>query len=152
MKEGKIFNESRERLHKLALKCMTSQKSKEKWKIQFLEWLKEICPWEKTSDYCEFIDNHPAYQEDLNSGKIIIVQVYTHEYKYWIVAKKDYLGCQVSTRKPRAGETWTRGNDLTDGKFCRKTWENIKNDIIRYELVRLAKKARGIPDSVNEKK
>ena len=73
------------------------------------------------------------------------VRLYTNDHVYAIVAhdrSKDngYLGCVASTRKPRAGEDWTRGNDLADGPFNRETWEKIKNDIIAYELVPLAPK------------
>ena len=41
----------------------------------------------------------------------------------------------MSSRKPRAGEDWTRGNDLTDGKFNKDTWDNIVADILSCELV-----------------
>ncbi len=59
-----------------------------------------------------------------------------------------YFGCQISDRKPRAGEDWTRGNDLADGKFNQETWNRIKNDIISYELVKVAKKERVIEDTL----
>lgn len=68
--------------------------------------------------------------------------LYTNAHKYMIVAidrenDKGYLGCQVSTRKQRAGEDWFRGNDLADGPFNKDTWNNILNSIIRYEIVKL---------------
>lgn len=46
-----------------------------------------------------------------------------------------YLGGGTTSRKPRAGEDWHRGSDITDGPLTRETWEKIKNDIISYELV-----------------
>ena len=52
----------------------------------------------------------------------------------------------VDCRKPRAGEDWTRGNDLPDGPYSYETWIKIKNAIIKKELVKIAKKARCIPD------
>jgi hypothetical protein len=78
---------------------------------------------------------------------------YTDEYKYKILAidRPDdggYLGCLVSSRKPRAGEDWTRGNDLPDGPLEEQTWFMILNAIINYELVELSKYKR--PDSVPE--
>lgn len=81
-----------------------------------------------------------------NSYKI---HLYTENHVYNILAidrevngmKSNYLGCTVSTRKPRAGETWNRGNDLTDGNLTLDTWNKIKNDIISYELVKLAPKS-----------
>lgn len=69
---------------------------------------------------------------------------YTDNYKYHIVAlvreDHDYLGCQVSCRKPYAGENWHRGNDLPDGPFTKETWLRILNGIIRYEMVQVAPK------------
>ncbi len=103
-------------------------------------WFKEIIRGE-VDDYIDVEDQwgHDG-DEGWESGKIY--QLYTDRYLYHIVAKdrsKDagYLGCQVSARKPRAGEGHTRGNDLPDGAFIRETWESIKNSIIRYELVKL---------------
>jgi len=32
--------------------------------------------------------------------------------------------------------------DLADGKFSEETWNEIKNDIIAFELVKVAKKQR----------
>lgn len=66
---------------------------------------------------------------------------YTDTHKYSIsgyqptVMNPDgYLGCVASTRKPRAGEDWNRGNDLPDGKYCEKTFNNIVRGILAYEL------------------
>ena len=80
------------------------------------------------------------------------IRIYTNINRYGIVAiersgeRKSYLGCIASTRKPRAGEDWTRGNDLADGALTRETWEKIKNDIIAYELVKIAEKQREIKE------
>jgi len=48
--------------------------------------------------------------------------------------KNSYMGCTVKTRKQRPGESWQRGNDLPDGKYCTQTWNDIINGILRYEL------------------
>jgi hypothetical protein len=48
-----------------------------------------------------------------------------------------YLGCVVSSRKPRAGETWTRGNDLSDGQLTIETWHRILGDIVSFEMVKV---------------
>ena len=100
---------------------------------EFYEWLKEISRYSKVEDFIL-----PDYKDG------IIVSFYTHDYFYCVnvkLPKKDngYLGCTVQTRKPKAGENWNRGNDLADGKYCRETWERIKNDIIAYELVKITK-------------
>lgn len=72
-------------------------------------------------------------------------RVYTETHSYRISAidrseDEGYLGCTATMRKPLAGENGTRGNDLADGKFIRETWNRIKDDIIAYELVKLAPK------------
>lgn len=102
---------------------------------EFETWLEEICDKGK-------------YIKELN-GKSVMYIIFTETYKYNIVVaehKKNilddgkvlsYLGCQVSSRKPRAGETWTRGNDLPDGPLTRETWEKIKTSILKYELVKI---------------
>ena len=59
-------------------------------------------------------------------------QSYTETYK-------GYLGCTVTTRKPRAGEDWNRGNDLADGEYSRETFIRIMQNIISYELVKVIK-------------
>jgi len=49
-----------------------------------------------------------------------------------------YLGCTAASRKPRAGENWTRGNDLPDGPFCQETFDQIVRAIVKYEAVEVA--------------
>ena len=80
---------------------------------------------------------------------------YTDEHKYSITAidrkgDEGYLGCTASTRKPRAGEDWTRGNDLPDGPFNKKTWDKIILGILRYEIIKLSayKRPEGIPEDI----
>ena len=53
-------------------------------------------------------------------------------------AAPHYLGCTAQSRKPRAGEDWTRGNDLPDGPFCKETFDAIVRAIVKYEAVRVA--------------
>lgn len=101
----------------------------------FETWLEEIC-------------DNSKYIKELN-GKSVMYIIFTETYKYNIVVAEhtknilgdgkvlSYLGCQVSSRKPRAGETWTRGNDLPDGPLTRETWEKIKTSILKYELVKI---------------
>ena len=71
-------------------------------------------------------------------------KVYTNDHCYSITALVEqrtvgqyhtYLGCIASSRKPRAGEDWTRGNDLADGELSLETWNKILADIVSYELV-----------------
>lgn len=114
----------------------------------FYKWLKEIS---RLSEVESFI------LPDYNKG--IRVYLYTHNFRYSILVrphnkhierKEDdrvvgesnnlsYLGCTVLDRKPVAGENWQRGRDLPDGKYCYKTWQKIKDAIIAFELVKIAK-------------
>lgn len=110
----------------------------------------EICS--RFANYNDFVDvvedSGAGYGEKGNEYKYKI-HLYTENHVYNIMACESttkgkyhsYLGCTVSSRKPRAGETWTRGNDLTDGNLTLDTWNKIKNDIISYELVKLAPKS-----------
>ena len=66
------------------------------------------------------------------------VKLYTNGHVYAISASPTYLGCIASTRKPRPGETWTRGNDLADGSFGKEIWDRILRDIVGYELMTIS--------------
>ena len=67
------------------------------------------------------------------------VHIFSREYVYHVRVKADYLACECSCRRPYAGETWARGRDLADGKYCEETWLRILSDIAAYEMVRLGK-------------
>lgn len=60
--------------------------------------------------------------------------IYTSDRSYKIVASDGYLGGYMSTRKPRIGETWTRGSDLPDGKLNKHTWDKIIASILSLEI------------------
>jgi len=107
---------------------------------EFYDWLKEISRYSKVEDFIL-----PDYKNGVR------VSLYTKDNIYSIVVrlpKNDdgYLGCMVSTRKPRAGEDWNRGRDLPDGKYCYETWQKIKDDIVAYELVKVVKKQKEIAE------
>ena len=85
-------------------------------------------------EHSDSSDNDGTYQ----------FRIYTNDNSYSIVARtydrtkpgnRSYLGCIASSRKPRAGEDWTRGNDLADGDISEETWNQILADIVSYELV-----------------
>ena len=117
-----------------------------------MAWFKEIV---KGDDIRKFIKKAEESGRDYPCGKWKDVlrryYFFTDNYRYCIVAvdrsdDEGYLGCTVSCRKPRAGEDWTRGSDLPDGKFTQKTWVAIKNAIIRNEMVLLAPKVKEVVD------
>lgn len=76
----------------------------------------------------------------------IELHLFTERNEYVITAlpKLDeqdsgYLGCIATCRKPRAGETTRRGNDLPDGPLDENTWNEILRAIVGYELVEIHK-------------
>ena len=104
---------------------------------ELYEWLKSISRY---GEIDKFII--PDYKEP----NFVKVTFYSHNYQYFIKAKKPtsdnqkgYLGCQAQVRKPIAGEDWTRGNDLPDGSYSEETWQAIMKGIIGYELVKVVK-------------
>ena len=86
----------------------------------------------------------------------VTIRIYTDVHWFSISAGpgscgQGYLGCIAHTRKPRAGEDWTRGNDLRDGPLTEETWIGIMGDIISYEMVRIHREAVA-QQSVNPKR
>ena len=76
------------------------------------------------------------------------VSLFTDGNQYTIKATSTgYLGCVVSSRKPRPGEDWTRGSDLADGKLNDETWNAILRDIIAYELKTISDYILNPPDT-----
>jgi len=111
-------------------------------KEQLVKWLNEIARFSNAEDFVQWVEG-----ENGPRGTRERVKLYTRNHCYtvscrWLSEDDNYLGGVVENRMPRAGETWTRGRDLADGKFSRETWDKIKNDIISFELVKIAKKVR----------
>ena len=105
-------------------------------------WIKnEVCPYSNFNDYTHITDDsNPPLRTNVN--------VYSHDYCYHITCTEEgYLGSSFTCRKPRAGESWHRGNDLPDGKFNRETWESIKAAIIKNEFVKIVKQQRGMAET-----
>jgi len=115
---------------------------------EFYNWLSRISRWSNIEDFVI-----PDYKNGVR------VRIYTKENCYSISVKMPrpnddesqnnnygYLGCIVWSRKPIAGEDWSRGRDLADGKYCKETWDRILNDIVAYELVKVAKPKKQMID------
>jgi hypothetical protein len=117
---------------------------------QFHVWLKSLVRYgNDPNNYIEWkIDQlKENINEDGDSEYLGLVILYTRTHSYSIKARvqngqPSYLGCIASVRKPLAGETHTRGNDLADGYFNQDTWNRILSDILSYELVKIVKSAR----------
>lgn len=117
---------------------------------QLDQWLKELVFPGKVKDFIEEVSNKLTPNEHERE-----MFLYTEEHCYLINAitrtdGKNYIGCNVSSRKSRAGEDWTRGNDLPDGPFNKETWNKIVYAIVNYELVKLSpfRKPDDIPEDV----
>ena len=102
---------------------------------EFSLWLKEIVRYGNVdSQVMIFLDTKD------NGKNRFICRLYTNDHYYSITGYKPidkkggYLGCTASTRKNRPGEDWSRGNDLPDGKYNKKTFDSIIRRIVAYEL------------------
>jgi hypothetical protein len=113
-------------------------------KDQILKWVYEF-RWTGNS-YTE--ENCIYVKEEKQRIELVL---YTENNIYHISARppnsenrgdKGYLGCISTSRKPRAGEDWHRGNDLADGPFGFETWHKILRDIVAYELVKIHRPLR----------
>jgi len=112
-----------------------------------MQWLKPLCRFDGLDDFIV---------ADYKENKLNL-ELFTKDHRYCIVAHlprrsefsesngdkgghdDGYLGCIVTTRKPRAGEDWNRGNDLADGSYSKETFDRIICDIVAFELVRVVK-------------
>lgn len=116
-------------------------KMKDYTKMEQLDhWITKLIYPGKSKDFLHELEGHSTPGEEVYRR----FGFYTEEHQYFIVAidrtkDKGYLGCVVQTRKPRPGEDWLRGNDLSDGPFNKNTWNSIVNSIVRYEIVKLSK-------------
>ena len=87
--------------------------------------------------------SHPKNDDSSVNKEMVRVTFYTNDHSYHISAhwyddlESSYLGYTASTRKPRPGETWTRGSDLPDGRYNDETWHRIVCGIVSYEMKNL---------------
>ena len=109
----------------------------------FREWVQILGRF--ASIKSAILDKGPSsFFDDEDHGEVRI-NVFTNVNEYSITAKwrpdHNYLGCIASSRKCRAGEDWSRGRDLADGRLTTETWHQILADIVSYEMVKL----HGVP-------
>ncbi len=107
----------------------------EEMKQQLSDWIGELGTLRTQPNAWRFEDLHP--EADMETGRLIFCTA-AHQYTVRFRSlERTYLGCGVTSRTTRPGETWTRGNDLHDGKFSRETWDGILRGVLAYELVEL---------------
>jgi hypothetical protein len=121
------------------------------WPVdRLIEWIRrDLSRWGSIEDHARItfpggVDEKPRRAH---------VEIWTDRTHYLITAHeayatedvgmRSYLGCVASARKPRAGEDWTRGNDLADGELNPETWHRILADIVSYEIVKVHRIADG---------
>lgn len=92
-----------------------------------LDWLDDYKYLDESK--IQVVDNEPDRTK---------LRLYTSDHCYGIIATETYLGCTVTSRRARPGETWNRGSDLADGKFVKSTFHKIMGDIVGYELKKIA--------------
>lgn len=103
---------------------------------EFSLWLKEIvCYGNIDSQVLIFLDT-----KEVGKNRFIC-KLYTNNHCYSISGYESatnrnygYLGCIATTRKNRIGEFWSRGSDLPDGEYSKKTFDSIVRRIVAHEL------------------
>ena len=103
-------------------------------------WIeRDITRFSPSEDHLKI--NKDTLPVDAAAENIFRFWIFTDNNKYAVAAREagegGYLGCIASSRKPRAGEDWNRGNDLNDGDLSEQTWHEILGDIISYEMVKI---------------
>lgn len=114
---------------------------------QFLAWVSDIIPNSKLREKYlreNVASDYPTGTPD--NDKRFNYLFCTNEHTYKISVTSTYLGCIATSNRRRPGESWNRGNDLPDGKFCLDTWLRIKDAILNYELVYLAEPNPALAD------
>ena len=114
-------------------------------KEQLVEWMDMMKNGYRDSDIYMY-----EFERDGKEG--IKIRLFTDVNNYSVVAIDNYLGCIYSSRKPRAGEDWTRGGDLADGEFSKETWIKILSDIIGTELVKINRPIKLLYEKKEESK
>ena len=127
----------------------------EELRATLINWLDFLKPWTLTSqEWADYVMTDEEYADyitksedwEINPNRLHVL-LFTNDHSYHISATKDYLGCIAKTRKPRAGETWNRGNDLPDGKFCKETFDSIIRQAFAYEIIAKVKPSKPKADT-----
>jgi len=110
--------------------------------VEFLKGEINKLLWRYDSSFDDFIrvEEEGEGNGDGTFSHRTVFRFYTTNNRYTIVLheteKGIYLGASVCSRYWEPGEDWHRGSDLPDGSSLVETWEEIKNAIIGYELVK----------------
>lgn len=110
------------------------------------KWLDEICHNADTIQYVQ----------ELGKGDDnVVLAIYTRTFQYELnvhpiqnpeKGKGLWLFCVARQRKAIAGNERPHEFGLFSGPFEKKSWEEIKLKMLRFELVKIAKQARRLDD------
>ncbi|KKM82923.1 hypothetical protein LCGC14_1314580 [marine sediment metagenome] len=76
---------------------------------------------------------------------------HTHKWRMVLINRAEpSLMCNSDTRKPRAGEDWTRGRDMTEGPLNEETWRAFLAEIVSYEIIEISGFARSNDDKPDQ--
>ena len=109
---------------------------------------KRIVKWLRRFSYFSGKRVHVAK----NTKDTLRLNIYTglHCYSIYTNGPGNYLGAGASTRMPRPGEDWSRGNDLPDGKISKDVLYGILGSIVFYEAREVVKDMEYKADEVEE--
>lgn len=105
----------------------------------FLEWVDQF-EGGSLANKVQIVSDEP---EEGSGARRVRLNLFTQNHRYAICAinkrarPRSYLGCICYNRAPHAGEEHIRCRDLSDGDLSKSTWQAIKDDIIRTELVNM---------------
>lgn len=110
-----------------------------------LDWVKEICP---SSNYVEYVK---SYGHDKDN---VVLSVFTRNFEYEFNmhpapgegAILMWIHSVARARKPIAGDKHPQEFKLINGPFNHETWCLIKEKILQFELVKVARQARLLDD------
>lgn len=114
------------------------------WHLVLRDWLCEIVPGGDLDKYCK-VELIQSPDNEFNVAEIVAT-LYTRENRFLIIANEEKIFIEATRRKPLAGtefgEETYEGDELYQGGFSVEEWQEAKNQIFRYEFVRVTKDHR----------
>jgi len=128
--------------YKESIKDLEKEKNGDLIKLEDLKKeLPELAEWLKIISRYGNVDSVAQIFRDKKDPERHFMYIFTDDHYFSISAyapteksPKGYLGCIASCRKPRVGEWWHRGSDLSDGPYSKETFFEIIGDIVSFEL------------------
>lgn len=113
------------------------------------EWIKELIPGDDLNEYVNISICQPGGKTDFGMGiEGYTFTFYSHTYKYILNISADKMILTSINRKPIAGtegignEQIHEGRQIYNGVFADDSWRELKDVIIKREVVKIVKYAR----------